>query len=306
MLEAEASSCARGACLLFTSVALFQALLSVSPAHSGRFHTGKLGLVGQRLTSQTLPCIIGGDFQVEPKQLEDNCWAASWWHRSSPPSAVASRRRFLRRLSRPCRPKPQHRSLTTLHSTVQSRSSSPRHSFRQERLVMHRPKSWTLVRPFWCKRPQRHLVWDEVLLDVQEAVARAGLSAFIDAVRRSSWAHSCWRQAMQKLFVVGPTARSWSGRLAKAPGATCFRVEVEHSSSNAQRGFPASTFTCAFTVGSDGGGKAFLWYVAGMTPNLCDLRVLRSCSELAALLECDLSAIGDMFVLRSVSVSVVL
>ena len=33
-----------------------------------------LGMIGQRFTSQALPFIIGGDLQVEPKQLEDSGW----------------------------------------------------------------------------------------------------------------------------------------------------------------------------------------------------------------------------------------
>ena len=33
-----------------------------------------LSMIGQRLTSQALSFVIGGDFQVEPKQLEDSGW----------------------------------------------------------------------------------------------------------------------------------------------------------------------------------------------------------------------------------------
>ena len=65
-----------------------------------------LSTVGQRITSQALPFVIGGDFQVEPKQLEDSGWRRRWLRGGAAAHnghAVASGHRFLRLLPTPRR-----------------------------------------------------------------------------------------------------------------------------------------------------------------------------------------------------------
>ena len=65
---AGASSCARSACLQSIEVALFQADTGAGLTQE---NWQLLGSVGRWLTSQAMPS-IGGDIQVEPKQLEDS------------------------------------------------------------------------------------------------------------------------------------------------------------------------------------------------------------------------------------------
>ena len=63
VLATGAPSCARGVCSRST------------PAASCQAGTQKqVSRTGQWLTSQALPFIIGGDFQVEPKQMGDSGW----------------------------------------------------------------------------------------------------------------------------------------------------------------------------------------------------------------------------------------
>ena len=106
-----------------------------------------------------MPFIIGGDFQVEPKQLEDSGWVR---HRH----AVVSRHRFLPRLSRPCRRvRSNHADLKTRCTAPTSQDRcSPGCGFQPRKLVMITPMPWPSLRPGGCKCPERDLDWDAVRL----------------------------------------------------------------------------------------------------------------------------------------------
>ena len=62
----------------FTTVALLQWSTGTFSVRAHR----TIRTIGQWLTSQALPLIIGGDFEVEPKQLEDSGWVRAVGHSS--------------------------------------------------------------------------------------------------------------------------------------------------------------------------------------------------------------------------------
>ena len=91
-----------------------------------------LSTIGQWLNSQALPFIIGGDFQVEPKQLEDSGWLRTVGGFVVAPHSQRSRRRIGSSISSLSPETSQalvklpRISLSTLHLTGPSESLFPR------------------------------------------------------------------------------------------------------------------------------------------------------------------------------------
>ena len=151
-----------------------------------------LSSAGQWLTSQRMPFVIGGDFYVEPKQLEDSGCVQSAGFAVAPKLATVT---------------PSHRVIDFFvdsrdfagvceAGTEISKHIAPHRPdniaiftrlLQPKKLVMNRPKSCPLVRPIGCNRPGRDLDWDVVQLDFQEAVgAHALWSALSTRWMRSS------------------------------------------------------------------------------------------------------------------------
>ena len=192
---AGASSSAKCVCWRSITVVLPQGEPSFSQSY---MHTGAgltqenwqiLSVIGQWLTSQALPFIIGGDFQVEPGQLEDSGWVRAVGGFVVAPrlATVTPSHRVIdffvvsRDLAGACEATTHisqhmapHRPVKTVVST---RMIQPR------KRVVSRPQPWPLVRPSGCRRAQCDMDWDSVRQCVQEAErSQAGWAAFIDAV----------------------------------------------------------------------------------------------------------------------------
>ena len=169
-----------------------------------------LNTIGQWLTSQALPFIIGGDFQVEPSQLED-----SGWVRAVGGYVVAPRLATIT---------PSHRVIdffvvsrdlagaceATTHISQHIAPHRPVKIFVSTRMiqlkkrVMSRPQPWPQVRPSGCRRAECDFDWDAVRQRVQASERpQEGWATFIDAVEED----------FIDIFLIAPdVAEAYRGR----------------------------------------------------------------------------------------------
>ena len=148
-----------------------------------------LSTIGQWLTSQALPFVIGGDFQVEPAQLEDSGWVRAIGGFVVAPqlATVTPSHRVIdffvvsRDLAGACQATTHISPHIAPHRPVKLVVSAQ--LVQPFQSVMSRPRPWPVVRPSGCRRTQCGLDWDAVRCSVQEAERpQAGWQAFIEAV----------------------------------------------------------------------------------------------------------------------------
>ena len=133
-------------------------LLSVSMRTGARLTQENwqvLSMAGQCLTSQALPFVVGGDFQVEPKQLEDS---VGGFVVAPQLATVTPSRRVVdffvsRDLATACKATPQISGHIAHHRPVRFVVST--RLFQPRKLVMNRPNPWPTVGPSGCKRLER-------------------------------------------------------------------------------------------------------------------------------------------------------
>ena len=156
--------------------------------HSGAGPTQEnwqlLSTIGQWLTSQALPFIIGGDFQVEPKQLEDSGWVRTvggFVVTPQPSHRVTDFFVVSRDLAGVCEAITHVSQHIAPHRPVRIVVST--RLIQPKKRVMSRPKPWPAERPSGCRKREHDLDWDPVRRLVQAAAgAQAGCTSFIDAV----------------------------------------------------------------------------------------------------------------------------
>ena len=202
-----------------------------------------LSTIGQWLISQALPFIIGGDCQLEPKQLEDSGWVrAVGGFVVAPQLATVTPSHWVidffvvsRDLAGACEAVTHLSHHVALHRPVRIVVST--RLIQPKQRAMNRPKPWPAERPSGCRMREFHLGWDPLPLRVWAAVgAKAEWTPFIDMHwrRSSSLRFLAGRLIRQARSVAGPKARNWSGRPAKAPGVTRFHVTVVKCSLGAE------------------------------------------------------------------------
>ena len=132
--------------------------------------------------------MIGGDFQVEPKQLEDSGWVRAvggfvvvpQLATVTPPHRVIDFFVVSRDLAGAFEATTHNSQHTAPHRPVRILVSTRLTHAKQR--VMNRPKRWPAERPSGCRKRELDLDWDLVRRRVQAALgAQAGWTSFIDA-----------------------------------------------------------------------------------------------------------------------------